>query len=312
MILEIIFLVVALVCCYYGIYKFSKAKKRDTVTEQENDKIREENKELKKEKEYLENLLLTLRKNQEEQALQLSKLEELTNNLNKSAFNNYEQYVNTLDAEYEMTEKEYDDLIKKLEASYVEVQTTKIAELEEMKKELDKMLKARAAAIEAQRKEKTIKENKDKFRLNINDIQRNDVLVLNRVKKELSNPRILSMLIWQTYFRDYMTELCNNILGIKTVCGIYKITNQITDESYIGQSVDVAKRWKDHAKCGLDIDRPQGNKLYKSMIEDGIWNFTFELLEQCSQAELNKKEKFYIELYQAKEFGYNGNKGVGK
>lgn len=312
MILEIIFLVVALACCYYGIYKFSKAKKRDTVTEQENDKIREENKELKKEKEYLENLLLTLRKNQEEQALQLSKLEELTNNLNKSAFNNYEQYVNTLDAEYEMTEKEYDDLIKKLEASYVEVQTTKIAELEEIKKELDKMLKAKAAAIEAQRKEKTIKENKDKFRLNINDIQRNDVLVLNRVKKELSNPRILSMLIWQTYFRDYMTELCNNILGIKTVCGIYKITNQITDESYIGQSVDVAKRWKDHAKCGLDIDRPQGNKLYKSMIEDGIWNFTFELLEQCSQVELNEKEKFYIELYQAKEFGYNGNKGVGK
>lgn len=305
MILEIIFLVIALICCYYGIYKFSNAKKRDSVTEQEN-------KELKKEKEYLENLLLTLRKNQEEQALQLSKLEELTDNLNKSAFSNYEQYVNTLDAKYEMTEKEYDDLIKKLEASYAEAQTMKIAELEEMKKELDKMLKARAAAIEAQRKEKIIKENKDKFRLNINDIQRNDVLVLNRVKKELSNPRILSMLIWQTYFRDYMTELCNNILGIKTICGIYKITNQVTDECYIGQSVDVAKRWKDHAKCGLDIDRPQGNKLYKSMIEDGIWNFTFELLEQCSQAELNEKEKFYIELYQAKEFGYNGNKGVGK
>ena len=312
MILEIIFLVIALICCCYGIYKFSNAKKRDSVTEQENNKIREENKELKKEKEYLENLLLTLRKNQEEQALQLSKLEELTDNLNKSAFNNYEQYVNTLDAKYEMTEKEYDDLIKKLEMSYTEAQTIKIAELEEVKKELNKILKTRAAAIEAQRKEKTIKENKDKFRLNISDIQRNDVLILNRVKKELSNPRILSMLIWQTYFRDYMTELCNNILGLKTICGIYKITNQVTDECYIGQSIDVAKRWKDHAKCGLDIDRPQGNKLYKSMIEDGIWNFTFELLEQCPQEELNEKEKFYIELYQAKEFGYNGNRGVGK
>ena len=255
---------------------------------------------------------MTLRKNQEEQALQLSKLEELTDNLNKSAFNNYEQYVNTLDAKYEMTEKEYDDLIKKLETSYAEAQTMKIAELEEVKKELDKILKTRAAAIEAQRREKIIKENKDKFRLNISDVQRNDVLILNRVKKELSNPRILSMLIWQTYFRDYMNELCNNILGIKTICGIYKITNQVTDECYIGQSIDVAKRWKDHAKCGLDIDRPQGNKLYKSMIEDGIWNFTFELLEQCPQEELNEKEKFYIELYQAKEFGYNGNKGVGK
>ena len=265
--------------------------------------------ELKKEKEYLENLLLTLRKNQEEQALQLSKLEELTDNLNKSAFNNYEQYVNTLDAKYEMTEKEYDDLIKKLETSYTEAQTIKIAELEEVKKELNKILKTRAAAIEAQRKEKTIKENKDKFRLNISDVQRNDVLILNRVKKELSNPRILSMLIWQTYFRDYMTELCNNILGIKTICGIYKITNQVTDECYIGQSIDVAKRWKDHAKCGLDIDRPQGNKLYKSMIEDGIWNFTFELLEQCPKEKLNEREKYYIEFYQSNTYGYNKTVG---
>ena len=52
MILEIIFLVIALICCCCGIYKFSNAKKRDSVTEQENNKIREENKELKKEKEY--------------------------------------------------------------------------------------------------------------------------------------------------------------------------------------------------------------------------------------------------------------------
>ncbi|MGN0992835.1 MAG: GIY-YIG nuclease family protein [Bacilli bacterium] len=67
-----------------------------------------------------------------------------------------------------------------------------------------------------------------------------------------------------------MTELCNNVLGTKTICGIYKITNQITKECYIGQSVDIAKRFKDHAKCGLDIDRPQGNKLYQAMLENEL------------------------------------------
>ena len=36
------------------------------------------------------------------------------------------------------------------------------------------------------------------------------------------------------------------------------------------QSVDIGKRFKDHAKCGLDIDRPQGNKLYQSMIDYGL------------------------------------------
>ena len=50
------------------------------------------------------------------------------------------------------------------------------------------------------------------------------------------------------------------------------------------------KRWKDHAKCGLGIDTPASNKLYKAMLEDGLYNFSFELLEKCSRDELNEKE----------------------
>ena len=47
------------------------------------------------------------------------------------------------------------------------------------------------------------------------------------------------------------------------------------------------------------------------MKEIGPENFTFELLEACPVEQLDEKEKFYIELYQAKEYGYhsiNGNK----
>ena len=78
---------------------------------------------------------------------------------------------------------------------------------------------------------------------------------------------------------------------------------------YIGQSVDIATRWKDHAKCGLGIDTPQGNKLYAAMIEEGLWNFTFELLEKCTRAELDEKERKYIEIYDAATYGYNILKG---
>ena len=117
------------------------------------------------------------------------------------------------------------------------------------------------------------------------------------------------MLIWSTYFQKDMTALCNRILGTDTVTGIYKITNQENGKCYIGQSVDVSKRWKDHAKCGLGIDTPQGNKLYKDMQEVGIWNFSWELLEQCPREQLNEKEKYYIDLYQSQDFGYNSTKG---
>ena len=91
--------------------------------------------------------------------------------------------------------------------------------------------------------------------------------------------------------------------------GIYKITNKINKKCYIGQSVDVYKRWNDHCKCGLGIDTPPGNKLYKAMQEYGLDKFTFELLTECNQTELNEKEKYFIELYQADTFGYNSTGG---
>ena len=120
-----------------------------------------------------------------------------------------------------------------------------------------------------------------------------------------------------------MTTLCNNILGTTQVTGIYKITNQKNNMCYIGQAVDVADRWKQHAKCGLGIDTPAANKLYKAMQEDGINNFSWELIEKCPREQLNEKEqcpkeklnereKYYIELYDAYNFGYNSNVGIKK
>ena len=78
---------------------------------------------------------------------------------------------------------------------------------------------------------------------------------------------------------------------------------------YIGQSVDIAKWWKDHAKCGLGIDTPASNKLYKAMQEDGLHSFSWELLQTCDRDELDEREKYYIELYQSKEYGYNSTAG---
>lgn len=45
------------------------------------------------------------------------------------------------------------------------------------------------------------------------------------------------------------------------------------------------------------------------MQEDGIWNFSWELLEKCSREELDEKEKFYINLYKSYDYGYNSNRG---
>ena len=196
-----------------------------------------------------------------------------------------------------------------LKNSYEKHQLNLLQQTDKIRSDLESIKTTRTAAIQAQLKEKEIKEKREFYMLCPKAADIDDIHKLERIKPDLHNPRILSMLIWSTFFQKPMTVLCNNVLGTSIVTGIYKITNQNNNMCYIGQAVDIATRWKNHAKCGLDIDTPVGNKLYKAMKEEGIWNFSWELLEKCSKDELNAKEKFYIELYQSKDFGYNTTKG---
>ena len=90
--------------------------------------------------------------------------------------------------------------------------------------------------------------------------------------------------------------------------GIYKLTNTKNQKIYIGQAVDIGTRWKDHIKAGLGIDTPN-NMLYSAMMEDGVENFTFEVLEECGRSHLNDREKYYIAFYRSQEWGYNMSRG---
>nr|DAG20555.1 MAG TPA: hypothetical protein [Caudoviricetes sp.] len=45
------------------------------------------------------------------------------------------------------------------------------------------------------------------------------------------------------------------------ICGIYKITDLTTGQAYIGQSVDVKERFRQHIKTSLAYG-PATNKLY--------------------------------------------------
>lgn len=150
-----------------------------------------------------------------------------------------DQYFDTLEKFYQEQEQLFDNKINALEINYEEQLSKFQEEIKDYEAELHKLRQTRAAAIAAQLKEQEIKDRLEFYCLHpkTSDIQ--DVQILERVKPQLKNPRILSMLIWSTYFQKDMTALCNNVLGANTVCGIYKITNQTNDKCYIGQSVNV-------------------------------------------------------------------------
>ena len=231
--------------------------------------------------------------NQEKKVVQ-ERLEEFK----KSSALAAEKYFSNLQEAYEHAD-----------AAHAEKMTRLKEEQDSAAAALNTLKETRKAAYEAILKQKQIKQNKDSYRLLPSNQDLEDIYALEHVKRGLHKPRILSMLIWQTYFQPLAKKQFPVILKDKTKIGIYKITNIKTDESYIGQSVDVYKRWTDHCKAGLGIDTPAGNKLYKAMLEYGLENFTFELLCECPKEELDEKERYFIELYQADLYGYNSTKG---
>ena len=308
-ILGLIMLIVGLIACGYAYYKVKNQKQKDSQTEEINRKLETTTTYLKNKKEKLIETLHYLEEQELKQNNKIKELTEMIENMNKNANSAFEQYVETLENSYNQIEREFENSIETLDISYATVQDQYLSKIDSVKADLDKITKTRAAAIEAQLNEERIKKEKEFYSIKLSTLELKDVKVLRSIEPQLNNPRVLSMLIWQTFYRDKMTEVCNNVLGLPIVSGIYKITNQLNGVCYIGQAVDVAKRWKAHAKCGLGIDAPASNKLYIAMQQDGLENFTWELLEKCTTNELNEKEKFYIELYQAKEYGYNSTKG---
>ena len=92
--------------------------------------------------------------------------------------------------------------------------------------------------------------------------------------------------------------------------GIYKITNKINGNAYIGLSVDIKRRWKTHFQRYKDSSNKEYEKvLYKAFRKYGIENFDFSVIEECSLEELRKKEKYWIAYFDTFHNGYNANEG---
>lgn len=74
--------------------------------------------------------------------------------------------------------------------------------------------------------------------------------------------------------------------------GIYLILSP-SNKIYIGQSVDIDKRWKKYANLNCS-DQP---KLYNSLKKHGPENHTFEIIHHCLAEDLNHWERHYQDEY---------------
>lgn len=166
--------------------------------------------------------------------------------------------------------------------------------------------------IEQFKRQEQIKQQKDFYRITLKENELEDVKKLKTIAAELHDPSILYKLIYKTYYERPFNEMVGRVVTGRGDTGIYKITNINDGRVYIGQTRQAFKeRWRTHVKRGLRAEPTTNNKLYAAMWEDGVENFTFEVLAECTVAELNEKEKEFIRIYQGDTWGYNSNSGVG-
>ena len=91
------------------------------------------------------------------------------------------------------------------------------------------------------------------------------------------------------------------------IIGVYKITNTVTKDFYIGSSKDVKHRWAEH-KCPSTWNRCPNNKMYQDFQKYGTEKFVFEILAEAEADKLKETEQKFIEKLKPT---YNSNRANG-
>lgn len=88
--------------------------------------------------------------------------------------------------------------------------------------------------------------------------------------------------------------------GTEKITGIYSITSP-TGRIYIGQSIDIERRWKEHKYRSTN----NTTKLYESFKKYGVEKHIFEIIEVCRKEDLNQRERYWQETLNAVSQGLN-------
>jgi group I intron endonuclease len=80
----------------------------------------------------------------------------------------------------------------------------------------------------------------------------------------------------------------------KNKSGIYKWTNKLTNDIYIGQSVDLAKIFIRYFNLSYLKNR-ETLIISRALIKYGYSNFSLQILEYCDIADLREREQYYLD-----------------
>ena len=215
----------------------------------------------------------------------------------------------SLGKDYRETEEKYQaEYLSLLEESAKDFQdaiAAKTEELNAINAQIADLKAIHDASVEAYKRAQEMKEKENFYKLNLPQADILEIERLREVTPYLRDSEPLNKVIWKVYYEKAYTDLIGRVVGSGVHTGIYKITNLKNGMCYIGQAVNIADRWRQHIKRGIGAESTTRNKLYPAMLEYGVENFSFEIVEECGRDKLNDREQYCQEHFKAKEFGYS-------
>lgn len=211
-----------------------------------------------------------------------------------------EQEVRVLDDKYQLTIVDYENKMFEVKCKFEDEEKSLNGQIEQKRKEINSL-------IEQFKKDEEARKEADFYRIPISSAAKNDIDKLKGVAAQLNNPATLYKLIWKEYYENGFNAMIGRVLGDdKDSIGIYKITNIKNQMCYIGQTkAGFKNRWRTHAKRAVKAEDGTSNRLYQDMWENGLENYTFQIVEKCTTDKLTEREKFYIDFFNSKEWGFN-------
>ena len=201
--------------------------------------------------------------------------------------------------------QEHQENVEAFQAQYEATVADFMEKYRQMADNVSAMRAINDAAVEAAKRAEQMKTEKDFYRIQLNEIDVDEIKTLRSIEHLLRDKEPLNKIIWKCYYEKPTTDLIGRVIGAGMHTGIYKITEIETGKCYVGQAANLADRWKQHIKRGVGADTPTRNKLYPAMNAAGPENFTFEVIEECSRSLLDEREDYWQDYFKAKEFGYS-------
>ena len=292
----------------------------DAKTAQENAEIRFENTRLLAESSSLENINLTLIKQNARLQQDNESATNHLNDLNDSILRVEKQAQQAADLFYQSKmeaaqnklsqdladlAKQHEENVQHFSAEYSHIVSDTLDRFKDLSDQVAVMQATTDAAIAAAKRAEEMKDNLAFYRIQLSAADVKEIELLRSVEPYLRDKEPLNKIIWKCYYEKPTTDMIGRVVGSGIKTGIYKLTEIETGKCYVGQAANIADRWKQHIKRGVGAETPTRNKLYPAMIAVGPENFTFEVIEICDRAALDAREDYWQDYFKAKEFGYS-------